>query len=173
MRSIFKHGLITGIIVGVFAVLFFSIVNGLNTSNGWGMQPASIRGIGGLLTIVILATGIYLTMQAVKKEQGNMLTYGEALKTGVIVAVITAVITAICGFIYCQYINPGYAQYMLAEAQKVMVAQHESQQQMAADSISIKNEYSATMQVMQALVGQTVVGTVLSLIMGIFIRTKK
>jgi hypothetical protein len=159
--------------VGVFAVSFFSIVNGLNIGNHWGIYPATIRGIGGLLTVVILGTGIYLTMQAVKKEQSNSLTYGQALKAGIIVAVITAVITAICSFIYCQFINPGYAQYMLAEAQKAMVAQHESQQQIANDSAGIKAGFSTGGQVIQALIGQTVVGTVLSLIMGIFIKSKK
>jgi len=173
MSTKFKHALVTGITVGVFAIAFFSIVDGLNTSNNWGMNPANIRGLGGLLTIVILATGIYLTMQAVKKQQGNMLTYGQALKTGLLVAVVTAVITALFGFIYCQVINPGYAAYMVSETQKAAMAAKENNQQLAADIAAAKTEYSTTMQVIQALVGQSVVGTVVSLIMGLFIKTKK
>jgi hypothetical protein len=173
MKSTLKYGAVTGTIVGIFAIAFFAIVNGLNTSNGWGMAPANIRGFTGLLTILILATGIYTTMQAVKKQQANHLTYGQALKAGVIVAIITAVLTALFGFIYCQFINPGYAQYMLAEAQKVMVATGETKQQIAEDSKSVISEYSTGMQVAQALIGQTVVGTVVSLIMGLFIKSKK
>jgi len=173
MRTNLKYGLITGIIVGAFAVLFFALVNWLNTSYNWGMQPSNIRGVGGLLTIVILATGIYLTMQAVKKEQANKLTYGQALKVGVIVAVITAVLVALFGFIYCQFLNPGYAQYMVSEAQKAMAANGETPQQIAEHSKSVQAEFSTGGQVMQALVGQTVVGTVVSLILGAFLRSKK
>jgi len=173
MRLNLKYGLITGIIVGAFAVSFFALVNCLNTSYNWGMQPSNIRGIGGLLTIVILATGIYLTMQAVKKEQDNKLTYGQALKAGVIVAVITAVLVALFGFVYCQFLNPGYAQYMVSEAQKAMAANGETPQQIAEHSKSVQAEFSTGGQVMQALIGQTVVGTVVSLVLGMFLRSKK
>jgi len=173
MRTNLKYGLITGIIVGAFAVGFFALINSLNTSNNWGMQPSAIRGIGGLLTIVILATGIYLTMQAIKKEQGNKLTYGQALQAGVIVAGITAVLVALFGFVYCQYLNPGYAQYMVSEGQKAMAANGETQQQIAEHSKALQAEFSTGGQVAQALIGQTIVGTVVSLIMGIFVKSKK
>lgn len=169
MSSTLKYGIITGTIVGIFAIAFFSIVNGLNT----GIQPAIIRGISGLLTIVIQAVGIYIAMQAIKKQNGNTITYGLALKTGMLIALVTAIITALFSFIYCQYINPGYAQYMLAEAQKVMLANHETPQQIADHSYAVKQEFSTTMQVAQALLGQFVVGMLISLIMGLFIKTKK
>lgn len=173
MRPTLKYGLITGITVSIFATAFFSIVNGLNNSHNWGMQSSTIRGITGLLTILILAIGIYVAMQAVKRTQNNTLTYSQAFKTGILVAVITAVITATGSFIYCQFINPGYARYMLAEAQRAMAAQGETQQQIAADSIKVKQTYSTGMQVIQSLVGQSVVGTALSFILGLFLRTKK
>lgn len=173
MKSTLKYGSITGIIVSIFATGFFTLVNGLNTSNGWGMQPSGIRGISGLLTILIQATGIYLAMQAVKKEQDNVLTYGQALKTGLLVAVLTAAITAFCSFIYCAVLNPGYARYMVTEAQKVMIADKETQQQIAEHTKAMQAEFSTGMQVIQALVGQFFVGTVVSLIMGIFVKTKK
>jgi hypothetical protein len=172
MKSTLKYGLITGTVVGIFAISFFSIVNGINNSAGWGMQASNIRGISGLLTILIQATGIYVAMQAIKK-QNNTLSYGQALKTGIFIAIITAIITAFFSFIYCEFINPGYAQYMVAEAQKVMIAKGETQQQITADSVAVRKEFSTGAQVAMALVGQFFVGTVVSLIMGLFIRTKK
>lgn len=173
MRSTLKYGLLTGIIVSIFATGFFSLVDGLNSSYSWGMQSSSIRGITGLLTLLILGTGIYIAMQAVKKAQNNNLSYSQALKTGILVAVITGIITALGSIIYCEVINPGYAQYMLAEAQKAMAAQGETQQQIAADSLKVKQTYSTGMQVIQSLVGQSFAGTALSLILGVFLRTKK
>lgn len=173
MRSTLKYGIITGAVVGIFAISFFSIVNGINNSEGWGMQASNIRGLSGLLTILIQATGIYVAMQAIKKQQNSALSYGQALKTGILIAVLTAVITAVFSFIYCEFINPGYAQYMIAEAQKVMIAKGETQQQITADSEAVRKEFSTGAQVAMALVGQFFVGTIVSLIMGLFIRTKK
>jgi hypothetical protein len=122
---------------------------------------------------LIQATGIYAAIQATKKLQNNKLTYRQALKTGLLVAVLTAVITACFSFVYCQFINPGYAQYMLAEAQKAMVAGGETKQQIIEHSKGVSREFSTGAQVGMALVGQFVVGTVVSLIMGLFIKTKK
>ncbi|SDS87041.1 Protein of unknown function [Mucilaginibacter mallensis] len=173
MRSTLKYGIITGAVVGIFAISFFSIVNCVNNSEGWGIQAANIRGISGLLTILIQATGIYVAMQAIKKQQNNSLTYGQALKTGILIAVLTAVITALFSFIYCEFINPGYAQYMVAEAQKVMIAKGETQQQIITDSAAVRKEFSTGAQIGESLVGQFFVGTVISLIMGLFIKTKK
>jgi F0F1-type ATP synthase assembly protein I len=173
MRSTLRYGLITGTVVGIFAISFFSIVNGINNSQDWGMQAANIRGISGLLTILIQATGIYVAMQAVKKQQSNTLTYGQALKTGLLIAVLTAVITGLFSFIYCEFINPGYAQYMVAEAQKVMIAKGETPAQMVTDSNAVRKEFSTGAQVAMALVGQFFVGTMVSFIMGLFIKTKK
>jgi hypothetical protein len=62
---------------------------------------------------------------------------------------------------------------MVAEAQKVMLANNETKQHVAEHSAVIKSDYSASMQVMQALMGQTVAGKALTLIMGLIIKTKK
>ena len=75
--------------------------------NGWGVPAATIRGVGGLLSIPIQAIGIYIAMQNFKKVNG-WLTYGQALKTGVTVAITIAVIVAIFSFLYCKVFNPGF-----------------------------------------------------------------
>ena len=113
-----------------------------------------------------------MAMQAIKKVQNNVLTYGQAIKTGILVAVITGIITAISSYIYCEFINPGYAQYMLAEAQKAMITNGETKQQIEEHSKAIISTYSTPAQVMQSLVGPSVAGTVISLIMGLFIKSK-
>lgn len=172
MRPSYKCGIITGIAVGIFAICCFSIFNWLNHRFGWGMQAATVRGISGLLTIVIQGTGIYFSMKGTKAVQNGSLTYRQAFKAGVIVAVITALITAFCGFIYCTVINPGYADYMVNEARKVMIANGESSKQIAQELVSVKWEFSTAGQVIAALVAQSLVGTILSSILSIFMKSK-
>ena len=97
MKTSIKFGLITGIINGVFLFGFFTIAILLNRHFGWGMQASNIQGIDGLLSIPIQAIGIYMAMQSLKKRNG-MLTYGQAVKTGIIVAITIAVTVAIFSF---------------------------------------------------------------------------
>lgn len=173
MRPSVKCGIITGIAVGLFAITCFSIFNWLNTQFGWGMQPATIRGLSGLLTIVIQGTGIFFSMRGTKAAQNGQLSYGQALKAGVTVAIITALITALFAFIYCTVVNPGYADYMVNEARKAMIASGKSAKQIADELVSVRREFSTAGQVMEALIAQTVVGTAISLIMSLFIKSKK
>jgi len=173
MKPSYKAGIITGMAVGIFAISAFSFFNWLNTANSWGLQPATIRGISGLLTILIQAIGIYFSMTATSKIQNDIITYGQAFKAGLTVAIITALITAFCGLIYCTVINTGYSDYMVNEAHKAMAAYGKSPKQIADDLAGIKWQFSTVGQVIQALVAQTVVGSLVSLVMAIFIKSKK
>jgi hypothetical protein len=172
MRSTLKFGLLTGLVSSIFLYGFFSLMIWLNTKNGWGMQASEIRGIGGLLSIPVQAIGIYMAMQNTKKLTG-MLTYGQAVKTGLLVALTIAIVVAIFSFLYCQYINPGYAEFMIKDAQKTMIANKESQQQINQDSVMISKQFTTGAQVMMALAGQFFTGLIISLIIGLFIKTKK
>jgi len=171
MKSTLKFGLITGIISSVFLFGFFSLLVWLNQKNGWGMQAGTIRGIGGLLSIPIQAIGIYMAMQNTKKLTG-VLSYGQALKTGLLVAVTVAIVVAAFSIVYCTLINPGYAEFMVKHAQKAMIAKGESQQQINQDSAMVAQQFTTGMQLMMALVGQFFTGLIISLIIGMVIKTK-
>jgi hypothetical protein len=172
MKTTLKFGLVTGIVSSLFLFGFFSLLVWLNAKNGWGMQVSSIRGATGLLSIPIQGIGIYLAMQNVKKLTG-MLTYGQALKTGILVAATIAVVVALFSLLYCTVFNPGYAEFMVRDAQKNMIAAGKSQQDISQSSVKVSAEFTPGMQVFQALVGQFVTGTLISLIIGLFIKTKK
>ena len=172
MRTAIKFGLITGIISGVFLFGFFSIAIALNRHFGWGMQATNIQGIVGLLSIPIQAIGIYMAMQNFKKING-MLTYGQAIKTGIIVAVTIAVTVAVFSYLYCQFINPGFREFMVKDAQKAMIAKGAGQQDIDQGMSKTSKQFSTGSQVMMALIGQFAVGTIISLIISLFIRTKK
>ncbi len=171
MRSTLKIGVVTAVISSIFLFGSFTLFTWLKDKYGWQVQVSTIRGIGGLLSIPIQAIGIYIAMQDIKKLTGA-LTYGQAIKTGLTVAITIAVIVALFSFLYCEF-NPGYAAYMVADAQKSMLANGESAQQIKDNSARVAQEFTAGTQVMEALVGQFLTGTIMSLIIGLFIKTKK
>ena len=171
MKSTIKTGVVTGIISSVFLLGLFTLITRLNDKNGWGMQADNIRGVLGLISIPIQFIGIYVAMQNAKAMSGA-LTYGQALKTGIVVAITVAIVVAAFSLFYC-LLNPGYRAYMVSDAQKAMHAAHETPEQIAIHTASVAAEYNTGMQVTQALVGQFVTGSIMSLILGIFLKGKK
>jgi hypothetical protein len=168
-----KQAVLTGIISGVFATGVFSIADSLNQSENLNINPASIRGVIGLLTLIILGIGIYMGMQSVKRANQGQLSYGQALLSGFLVALTVGIIMAALGLAYTCIINPGYAEHMVAEGKKALLVNDRSAGDIATGVVNLQKEFTPSMQVTQALVGQTVAGTVMSLIMGIFVKSKK
>ena len=175
MKSIYpwKQAVITGLIVGTFGICSFSIADSLNKYLNWGTNPATIRGICGLLMLIILGTGTYVAMQYVKRTNNGILTYKQALLSGITVALTTGIITAILSAVYCEVINPGYAEYMVAEGKKAMIANREMPAEMAKHIAALRSGFSTGAQVMQAIIGQSVCGTIISLVMGLFVKSKR
>lgn len=172
-KSFIRVGLITGLVVGIWNLSCFTIVSGLNNSFSLGIPSARIRAYSGLFGIILLIIGIYTGMKAVKRKNGGLLVYKQAVTTGIGISVITAIMAAIFGFIYCTVINPGYTDYMVQDAAKSLLAAHQSSGEIKQQLAQVRVEFSTTSQVLQAFIGQSVIGSVCSLIIGLFIKTKK
>ncbi|OCX52316.1 hypothetical protein BEL04_12635 [Mucilaginibacter sp. PPCGB 2223] len=164
-----KQAIITGIAVGLVAVTTFS----LGKQAHLNINAATLRGLTGLLTLVILGIGIYIGMQSIKTANSGNLTYGQAVFTGFIIAVVTGMITALVSVVYCTAVDPGYSAYMISESQKALLASGKSPADVTAATPALQQQWSTGGQVVQALVGQTICGVVIALVMGIFVKTKK
>ncbi|RFM32416.1 DUF4199 domain-containing protein [Chitinophaga silvisoli] len=173
MKPFVKFGLITGLAVGIWNLSCFSIASWLNSSFSIGIPSARLRAYSGLFGVVVLLVGIYAGMKSIKRQNDGTLTYKQAVTTGIGISVITALIAGTFAFIYCTVINPGYTDYMVQDAQKALLAAHKSPDEINQQLAQARRQFSTTSQVMQALIGQSVVGSVCSLIIGIFTKTKK
>lgn len=173
MKTFVKYGLITGLIVGIWNISCFTVVNWLNNHLSLGVPSAHIRAYSGLLGIIILMLGITNGMQVLKRRNEGVLTYRQAVVTGMGISVVTALITATFAFLYCTVINPGYTGYMVQDAQRALEAAHTAPEVIQQQLIQVRREFSTVSQVMQSLIGQSVVGSVCSCIIGIFVKTKK
>jgi hypothetical protein len=174
MKLFVKYGLWTGIISGLWGLASFTFVGWLNRSFFHGSIPATdIRSYSGLFSIVILVVGIYLGMKQARLRARGVLTYGQAVRTGVLVACVTAVVVAFFSWLYCAMINPRYADFMVQDTGRTLAAAGKTPQEISQRLESVRKEFSTGMQVMEALVGQAVVGSIAALILGAFMRTRK
>jgi len=174
MKSFVKVGLWTGIVSGLWGLGCFTVVNWLNRAFFHQSIPATeIRSYSGLFSILILVVGIYLGMKQAKVKGGGALSYGQAVKTGVMIAGITAVLVACFSWLYCAVLNPGYADFMVKDTGRVLAAAGKTPQEISQRLEGVRREFSTGMQVVEALVGQAVVGSLVSLILGAFMQTRK
>jgi hypothetical protein len=173
MKPFVKYGLWSGILSGLWGLVSFTVIRWINTAAFHGSIPATqIRSYSGLFSLIILALGIYLGLKQVRARNGNSLTYSQAVKTGILIAVITAVLVALFGWFYCAVLNPGYTDFMVQDIRQSLTAAGKSSAEIAQAAESARKEFSTGAQVAQALIGQAVVGTLITLILGLFIRTK-
>jgi hypothetical protein len=173
MKPFLKYGLWTGIISGLWLLGSFTVVNWLNTVLFHHSIPASqIRSYSGLFSILILVLGIYLGMRQTKLQNGT-LTYGQAVKTGVIIACITALLVAFFSYLYCTVINPGYAGFMIRDTENTLKAAGKTPREISLELEKVCKQFTTGTQVGMALTGQAVAGTLASLILGLFMRNKK
>jgi hypothetical protein len=174
MKLFIKYGLWTGIVSGLWGLISFTFVGWLNRALfHWSIAATDIRSYSGLFSILILVVGIYLGMKQARTKAVGVLTYGQAVKTGVLVACVTAVLVAFFSWLYCAVINPGYADFMVRDTGSAMAAAGKTQQEISRRLEDVRKEFSTGKQVMEALVGQAVVGSLVSLILGAFMRTRK
>ena len=103
---ILNYGLYLGII-GVFIHLAFYATGNL-IKFGW------ISGIIGFIAMIAL---IILGIKKFKTDNNGYLTFGQALKVGVGIAVISALITTVYTLIFTNIIEPDFQTQMM-EAQK-------------------------------------------------------
>jgi hypothetical protein len=166
MRPVIKYGLITGISVSLWLLLSFAVVKSFN------IPADKSRALSGLLSIVVLTIGVYLGIKKVRKNNNGVLLYKNAAFTGIKISLITAVIVSLYSLLYCTVINPDFTDFMVKEAEKALISSGATPQEIAIKSEAIKKEYSISMLVMQGFIGQTVMGSIASLIIGIFMKTK-
>jgi len=173
MKPSVRAGLYAGLLSGLWVVSCFTVVSWVNRSLHLDIPAWRIRAYSGLFSIIILVMGIYLGMREAKRRNGWHLTYGQAIRTGVIISVIAGILVALFSWLYCTVINPGYATFMIREAENALIAAHENQEAIVKHLKEVRQEFSTGAQVLMALVGQIVVGIISSLVIGFFIKTKK
>ena len=138
-----RNGILLGLASVAFTVLLY-VTDFLYTDN------TLLAIITWLINIAISVVFIVIAVEQYKKANEGFLSIGEAIKVGVLVAVIAGVIGAIYQVIYATIIDPDYYDKVVEVAMKKMSAManfneeqlEEFQDKMYANKPSIASSFS-------------------------------
>ena len=117
-----NYGLILGLASVALAVILY-VTNSLLDQN-W---------MTGVVSFLIMIGVIVYALSAYKKANGGFMSLSQALKVGLAVAVIGALIGAIYNFIFMSYIEPNFVDLIMEKQRQTMM---ESQPNMSEEQIN-------------------------------------
>ena len=156
-----RNGILLGLASVAFTVLLY-ITDFLYTDS------TLLAVITWLINIAISVVFIAIAVEQYKKANEGFLSIGEAIKVGVVVAVIAGVIGAIYQVIYATIIDPDYYDKVVEVAMKKMSAManfneeqlEEFQDKMYANKPSIASSFSTS------IIFSAIGGLIISAIVG-------
>lgn len=123
MSTTVKWGLITGMVYVIFSLI----------SNVLGLSQGGNTGLGLLVNTVLFGVTfftIYLGLKEFRDESlGGYLTVGQAVRSGLAVALVAGVIAGAFTIIYMTLIDPGMVDKIMATAEAQMDAQNVPEEQ--------------------------------------------
>ena len=126
--------------------------------------------ISQIVGFVLMAVFIILGILAFKKANGGLISLGQALKTGVGVAVFASLLGAIYGFIFMNVIEPDFADKMAEIAKQQML---EQQPDMTDEQIEFGLDIQKKIINFIPLIGivmSAIIGLIISLITGLIVK---
>lgn len=159
--TILQYGILLGIISVVFGLMIYFL-------DMHYTQEASIGVVSIVITIAVIALGQY----NFRKENDGFLSFGEALKIGLGIALISGIIGVTYQMILVNVIDPNTIDKMMEITQnKLIEDQPEISQEQLDQIIDMQRKFSSPgMMAAFGLIGSLFIGFVISLISGLILK---
>jgi len=122
--------------------------------------------------IAVCVACLYLGLRARRDEvpPTEAFGYGRALGNGVMIVLFGSLFGTITNFVYFQFINPGFADIIIRAQTLAMEAQGRSGTQIEQAEKIMQFMLRPGMQTVSGFVGGMIMGTILALIVGAFVK---
>lgn len=150
-----------GVILGIISILISVIIYALGMQYDQDWKTGTI----GIIAMVVI---IFLGIKKLKEFNDGYLTLGQALKTGVGIALIGSIISVTYSLIFMNFIEPDFLENMLAKTEVQMIEKFPNFSDEQIDQqIDMMRKFS-TPAISSAfgLIGNLFFGFVISLISG-------
>lgn len=161
----FKFGLFTSFVFFVWMILVYTIiVPNFHESGEFVM----------FVSLIIPAVGIFFGIRE-RREKSNFghITYKEAFKTGIVITFIVAVMIVLFTYLYFEFINPDYVNFLSAKSEKSMIEKGIPRDQINAALTVLRYQFSLNVQIIQQLLFVLIGGSVISAVFAFLLKKEK
>ncbi len=156
---ILNYGLYLGGISVLMSLTLYAL--GMHLDAHW-----SVGIVGFLITVALIVIGI----KKFKEANGGFTSWGQAVKIGVGIALISSIIVAVYQLIFMAFIEPDFMAQIAEKQNQVMIDSGYTEEQMeAAKGMSEKMQSPAILSAMNIL-GGVFVGFIISAIAGAIMK---
>ena len=148
-----------GLYLGITSVLINLVVYALGNhlEPHWSVFPISM---------VIMTAFIVMGMKQFKKGNGGIMTWGQAVKIGVGLTMISALIVTIYNQIFANFIEPDFVQQMAAVQEQAWVDAGYNSEQIETSKAMMENVQGPVISSALGLVVAAFLGFIISAIAG-------
>ena len=159
-----NYGLYSGIAAIIISVINYAIGN-IYEPHWWVMA----------VSIIVSIALIILGIKKVKELNGGYLSLGEAIKTGLGIALIGGVISVIYTLIFTHFIEPDFYERMAEVSQQTLLDQYPefTDEQLESAMEMTKKMSNPMMTAAFGLMGSLVFGLIVSLIGGAIMKNNR
>lgn len=149
----------------------YGILTGLATA-GWtyleyffGFYETGISRYTGYFTLLILLTGLIMGMRAYRNEEKNgVISFWEAVKAGMVIILLAAMIQGGYNYWYYAHLNPGFIDFMVEKRQQALQQGQATASQVAAQVRQLRAYYQPLSLAFRTFAGFMATGIIFTLI---------
>ncbi len=176
MKEKLKISIVAGSLIALAGTILMLVLLALNLLGPESVQNDNLMYGGTILFIalyIFLLIGIFIALKKTKKLNNGTLTFTEALKIGCYTSLATGLVGVVFTVIFYELIYPSYNQEMVEVIVSKMKGLDLTSEQIQQKVTEQTKYYSTSVQAKFSFIGNFITGIVFSLLLGLFLRTKR
>lgn len=138
---------------------------------GFMSGTGTTSGAWGILNYAIIIACCLLAMRSRRNDmQEGYISYGQALGTGTMVALLAAILIAAYQLIYQKYIDPEFYERLITETKRRLIERETPEEQMEITINALRKMQSPVLLYFSTAFGIFFMGFIFSLILAIFVK---
>lgn len=163
MKKVYSIGFVAGLIPVIFKTIIF--LGGYTESHAGSFTN--------LAELVVIALAIPVAIFVARKDNGAVLPFNSALKTGMAIAATAGIIVCVFTFVYYKYMNTSMVENAVAEATKYADENNLSPEDTKKTIGGARQVYSPFVQSTSALFGIMIAGFLVSVISAVALKKEQ
>ena len=153
-----------GIVAGILnCIAWFAF------SKSLGYYSLAVEQYRYYVTLFLLFAGIFLSIFLERKNNEGYIDFKDAVKTGILFAIILGLILAIFNYLYYKFMAIDAIDYFIGDARKLMEAEKLKEDEILKYLDTLKSYFGSFRMFMSTVI----MGVIISLLFGAILRKKK